>query len=517
MSVDLVPPPNKLLEDKKKTADTTLHKDYGIDPIDSDLTDKDALYKWADEAIAALAVVVPGEEKRVISKVLGLTTDDYWTAKIGVELPGSTPRHRVIARFARERMWQSVWSLNWDTLLESALEQVGLNRDAGPDNQEWPTAFATNLLSTDFPTNAPNHIVELCKPHGCVHSLAKAEDLFAAGEAEKARELCNRLMIGKTELEKVRHNQHDNAFFNRFRTDVLARPLTSAGWSASEPSLRQVIDESVKPKYGTDKAEELTIIDPVCNDSGHAEILRAYGLEVAQVHCEVSTEATGFTTDLLFLWLQVRFALLNIEKWSCDEWKEMVGERLKITDNGGLSEFLVQFSDNFLPAWVRLCWRAGIVALPPGVDPESFDLEKQNYHIPLRGAATVRDDLKSAASILVMLEGLEDKWDLGRFPGCLWCNDSQHLVIPIPAWAETGKANDLRALKVMFKRLQAEAGHIRTASVMPIKRSPAEPVDAGWGERYTATVPQFFRVPMLADPSNWAVLDGLASDDEDAS
>lgn len=511
LSWGLVPLPGPLLKQRKELADEELQSKYGVAPIDVDLADDMALFIWAEAVIDALATIAPGEEKRIVARPLGLTSEDCWTAKVGIELRGTTPRHRVIARFAREQMWKSIWSINWDTILESALEQVGLERDKGPSDQGWPTAFATNLLSADLAVHSPNHIIEICKPHGCVHGLATAEQLFLAGEPEMARSICRRLMIGKTELETVRENEDDNAFFARFRDHVLSSPLVAVGWSASEPSLNKVVKESVTPKPETNKVAELTIIDPECNDKGHAEMLVAYGLDAEQVHCKVSSPDAELTTDQLFLWLQVRFALLNIEKRVCAEWKGAIDALLVSTSDGVLPDYLIRFADDFLPAWVRLCWRSGIVELPPGIDPESFDLEKQDQHIPLRGAETIRDDLRSAASVLVSLQGLGDQWDLAKFPGCFWDAGSQHLVIPIPAWAEPGKANDLRALKVLFSRLQHEVGNVSTASIMPIKRSPVDPVTKDWGAHYTTIVSQFFRVPSLADSSNWTVWDDLTA------
>jgi len=514
MSFGLVPSPGELIAARIEFANKLLQDDYGLGPIDVDLEHPKALFIWADKFMTALAVHCPRQEKRIIAKVLGLLTDTCWTAKVGIDLSGSAPRHRVVARFAKEKMWRSIWSLNWDSILESALEEVGLERKSGLGNQGWPTAYSTNILSSDMRHNSPNHIVDICKPHGCVNSLFDAEQEYSEGNVSKAEALWSRLMIGEAELQVVRINEHDDAFFARFRDHALSGPLVSIGWSASEPSLRKIIDESVKPKAGTELVEELIIIDPYFNTDGHTEILAAYGLAKQQVHCEVSKTNDGYTTDKLLLWLQARYTLLKIHEHAVDDWKPAVRSMLGSTNGGQLTDFLTSFADDFLPAWVRLCWRAGVVDLPPGIEPESLYLEKQNHHIPLRGLETSRDDLKATAGIVAMFAGEEQQadWDLSQFPGCFWSRSSQRLIVPIPCWAQPSDINCLRSFRAMLKRVQRDAGLISKVALMPITRNPVDVVNPDWIRKYKEVVSSYFRVPALADPAAWKVVSSIRTE-----
>src|SRR5262249_6833845 len=67
------------------------------------------------------------ESKLFLAEALGLFRDRSWFGETGVPLRGNTPRHRAIARFAVEKRLRAIVSLNWDALLEAALDTVGLS------------------------------------------------------------------------------------------------------------------------------------------------------------------------------------------------------------------------------------------------------------------------------------------------------------------------------------------------------------------------------------------------------
>lgn len=91
-------------------------------------TGKD-FYDWAEEAFNELKNVQHqsnNEAKLHLADAMGVTSDPRFQAKVGMPLRGNTPRHRVVARLAREGRWSTICSLNWDCILETALESVGL-------------------------------------------------------------------------------------------------------------------------------------------------------------------------------------------------------------------------------------------------------------------------------------------------------------------------------------------------------------------------------------------------------
>jgi hypothetical protein len=127
LSWGLVPLPEELLRQWKEGAE----RELGCDAIDNLPGGSAALYAWAERILAHLSDRGGTPPKLALAKALGLLADQSWTGNVPVPLRGTTPRHRVIARFAREQRWASVWSLNWDCILENALERVGLERGRG--------------------------------------------------------------------------------------------------------------------------------------------------------------------------------------------------------------------------------------------------------------------------------------------------------------------------------------------------------------------------------------------------
>jgi len=86
--------------------------------------DDEYFYALAEEVLKKLGDT--DENRLQLAEKLGLLDDRRWFGEIGVHFSGSTPRHRAIARFAVEKRLRSIISLNWDALLETALESVGL-------------------------------------------------------------------------------------------------------------------------------------------------------------------------------------------------------------------------------------------------------------------------------------------------------------------------------------------------------------------------------------------------------
>jgi len=94
------------------------------------------LYLWADEILQQLQQRNGNAPPKLqLAEALGIMTDLRWR---GANRDGPVePRHRIIARFARENRLNSIWSLNWDCLLENALGRVGLSRGVPRADLPW--------------------------------------------------------------------------------------------------------------------------------------------------------------------------------------------------------------------------------------------------------------------------------------------------------------------------------------------------------------------------------------------
>ncbi len=134
MSRDTVPMHGQLFADKRLTAENSLH--CTTTPAADDL------YKWADEIVTQRRAQGDRNPKLSLAKSIGLIDDLCWRGSVSTVR--NTPRHRVIARFARESLWEQIWSLNWDCVQESALENVGITQGIEPA-LDSPPPYAKNL------------------------------------------------------------------------------------------------------------------------------------------------------------------------------------------------------------------------------------------------------------------------------------------------------------------------------------------------------------------------------------
>lgn len=521
VSHGLVPLPWELIRDKKISVDKVLEDRYGCVPVHVDISKNDALYEWAEGILKQLEKIEPTKAKLILAQELGLTKDPRWMAKVDVELRGSSARHRVIARFAKEGLWETIWSLNWDTILESALECVGLERGDGPKTQPWPTLYSINLLINDFSATSPKHIITINKPHGCVYSLLEAEKEFKNGNEKIAREKSERLIIGKTELSVVRDNPHDSAFLNKLKTELVTAPLTAVGWSASEKSLRRAFKSVVLPRSNSAKLEELTIIDPFFNNAGHQELLECYELKQDQVHFDVETVENGYTVDQLFLWLQARYVLQQLSDRAPVPWKAKIDAQFVNLNSGNRPKILIDFADYYLPTWVRLCWRIGILKCP-GFSPDMLRLDSPEDHVPInKEIETDRQELKAAAGLLTRLIDDGTAWDFaglqGELQGGLWDEETGHLVVPLPAWEDPSLFNDLRALAPLMRGMKRNMAFIRKVSILPLCDSPSGTVNVEYIEQLKNKIANMTRITKFSDPSAWGCLEILMCKQREAA
>lgn len=118
------------------------------------------------------------ESRLWLAESLGLLNDRRWFGEIGLPLSGNTPRHRAIARFAVEKRLRAIISLNWDALLETALESVGLANGAKVPRPWDVTAHASVVEDSHLPSLSSVHVFPVIKPHGCVRDLEKVKRKF---------------------------------------------------------------------------------------------------------------------------------------------------------------------------------------------------------------------------------------------------------------------------------------------------------------------------------------------------
>ena len=110
------------------------------------------------------------ESRLWLADELGMLDDRRWFGETGLSLSGNTPRHRAIARFAVEDRLKAIVSLNWDTLLEAALDSVGLAEGVTPPRPWRVTARVSAIDDIHMPHLGYANIFPVIKPHGCGRS-----------------------------------------------------------------------------------------------------------------------------------------------------------------------------------------------------------------------------------------------------------------------------------------------------------------------------------------------------------
>lgn len=467
LSWGLVPVPSELLTKEMTSAEHLLGcKSTSINPAANN-----ALYEWAEQMVEALTAAGRPNPKLELAEALGLTTAAKWNAKTGLPLRGTTPRHRVIARLARERRWTSMWSFNWDAHIENAFEKVGFDRGDPTVMQPWTVAYRTVIETDDFIYLDQDNTFCILKPHGCVRSLIEAKEYLARGELLRSKQLADRLMITTTDLEEERDNPTDKRFFVELKSRLTKSPMMVVGWSISEPYLAEVINDAIEGTLNRNKVEELTIADLCFNKTGHKQAAACYALNEDQVFVQLEAKHDGFGTDALFLWIQAQYALDRISEHSSAAIKPIIDQFANALKPDALNHPLLAFADNFLPAWVRLCWRANLVPCA-GFQPHQLRLELQDFHVPWHLIGLVRSDLAAAGYLLSLLIADASNWNFELFPGALWEEKTGRLVIPIPAWSAKP---DLRALVPTFTEIKQFKGFISSVFILPLKTEPGAP------------------------------------------
>ena len=428
----------------------------GADPVVG-VTD---LYDWADAVLARLRANGEPHAKYRLACALGLLDERWRRSSDEMALAHRSARHRVIARLARERRWAAIWSLNWDCVLEATLEQVGFQLEAPSEPLPWVQRYGVTLLEAHIPRHAGSEILEIVKPHGCARALP-THDPRTSEEAA----LCERLKIGRRELDDpdARANDADRVFLHRFCVDLATSPFVMVGWSVSEPYLRRLADEALGSS--SRPVGELSIVDPSFQE-GHATLAAHYGQSREQCHFAVATGSAGLTTDRLFLHIQALFGLERLAAAAPWRLRRPLAEARSLLEGFAAPGDLLDWFDCFLPAWTRLCWRAGFPDRDVDFDPTSIRTDRPDYHVPW-GLDSVPDrpDLAMAAFLLAEILGAGERWSFSRFPGAWWSEREALRVLPLPA---SHQISESLALRPLLDSFAADGGLAARAEILPV-------------------------------------------------
>jgi len=438
---------------KLKTMTAALH----IPPVDD-------FYKLADALLKNRVAngMAEAESRLWLATELGMLDDRRWFGDIGLPLSGNTPRHRAIARFAVEGRLRAIVSLNWDALLEVALESVGLMEKVNPHRPWQISSYARVVDDTHMPKLATTLVFPIIKPHGCVRECKQARAKF------RSTGTIPRFTLKLTETDLSRPGSC-NLVDRKVECYLSECPLIAIGWRASEPNLRKIIVDTARAVKRTEPDAFALIArswypNENKNDPNHWEIADGYGTNQVCSHFKVpDTDCPNM--DYFFQWLQARYALTKMIGAANPTQQEFLKAQLRVLDKPSLDVRILEWVDCWLYIWVRLCWRTGVMH---GIDPNTnreikpceIPVTPRDVHIPLSGMSNVRRDLQAAVRLLVELGDSLSKFKYDVFPGGLWDPPTRLLYLPLPGWRGIGSTYDLAALKPLVDALKGK-GFVR--------------------------------------------------------
>jgi len=396
------------------------------------------------------------ESRLCLAEALGMLDDRRWFGEIGLPLSGNTPRHRVIARFAVEERLGAIVSLNWDTLLEAALDSVGLADGNGPVRPWRITAHASVVNDTHLGLLSKTHVFAIIKPHGCVRNLEKARrECRSTGKCPPVT-----FKLKKSELDRLLDGQTN---VDMKVQSYLAYPLIAVGWRAAERYLRDTIINTARDVPHAE-SDAFTLASrswyPKIKDDQkfHDEIGIAYSKTKLEAFAEVGNLGKP-SLDCLFQWLQARYALNKLMASSPTN-QDTLHQFLQQLDKPPVHDhFILHWVDSWLPTWVRLCWRAGVMSgynpyTNQKIEPWDIPVMPRDVHVPWGTMTCERQELQAAAKLLAVLGNDLSRFDFEKFPGGLWDANTRTLYIPLPGWKGTSQPADLAALKPLVEALR---------------------------------------------------------------
>lgn len=483
-SYDLAPSPDKLFKNKCRQAEEKLGCCSRID-FDKP-SENDNLYLWAESIISELKQKGEAVPKLRMAEELELLSDSRWQPQVSRRALQNLPRHRVIARFVRENRWKAIWSLNWDTYIETAFESIGIYpaADSEPNDFPWTNKYKTFVTEEDYAV--ADDVFKLHKPHGCVRSLINAKKALENGNPDGiAEKLSERFLVTKSEMASVAHRStnQDCNFYANIREVFSGRSLYTLGWKASAEGYLLESLELISPQLRTESEDALCVINRSYYDDdkewGHCRLADIYKRNRAGAFVEVEK---GLSTDDLLLWLQARYALGKLYQWAPAAKKaeiQVIIDRLNLPDPS-TQRLIYDWADCLLPAWIRLCWRAGLVDYYHDgqlISPHNIRMESPDEHVPLFLEGAPRIDIKSSIPLLLFLIGDNANLDLRKYPGGIYRAKDSTLIVPLPGW--TTNYNDIGGLKPLIEEVRQNRGFgfVQRIAVLPVGYDSAPVVD----------------------------------------
>lgn len=452
------------------------------------------------------------ESRLWLAEALGMLDNRRWFGEIGLPLSGNTPRHRVIARFAVEERLRAIVSLNWDTLLEAALDSVGLAEGNRPERPWRITAHASVIDDTHL--GLSTHVFAVIKPHGCVRNLEKARREYRS--TGKCPDITFKLK--KSELDSLPAGQ--TLIDQKVQGYIADYPLIAVGWKAAERYLRDTVINTAKAVPHA-KLDAFTLTSRSWypknkgDDTFHDEIGAAYSKTKLEAFAEVSNSGKP-TLDCLFQWLQARYALNKLMASSPANQAalQLFLHQLDQPDHG---HFILRWVDSWLPTWVRLCWRAGVMQgnnphTNQKIEPWDIPVMPRDVHVPWGTMTGERRELQAAAKLLAVLGTDLSRFDFEKFPGGLWDADTRALYIPLPGWKGTAQPADLAALNPMVEALRG-LGFVQDINLVWLDTEDTPP-DQTYRDQLAAQVRRLMPLQKFArsDALTWIDLEALKGD-----
>ncbi len=416
----------------------------------------DDLYCWAGHCVEELIKLPdPKNEtaKRRFINAIGLLEDPGFAATANVPLRGTWPRHRVLARLAREGCIYSLWSLNWDLWLEAAFEAVGLVRKGSAHqnfSDELPTDWKKSY-QVFLPSDAPdvsNNCIALYKPHGCIGAfVAQTDDTFKITKAELEEDVPGAVKLG-------------------LYAQLNGKPVCTIGWGATEGNLQKVFEECAAANQL--QPGKLTIVGLRWNDGAplaHSNLASNFDQNELNTLCSVQRSTPG-TTDDLMQWIQALRTLRRFGKVVAGldpinaAMQVQIDQQIDIFKTpvffGNQFGWALSWFDTFVPVWSRVCFssKALVFKKDGDVPVTALPMIRRDEHIPLNDGTADRWDILSAAhlySVLLSIDSaMQRELDFEAFPGAFWNEPTRSLLIPIPMWGDVGDIS-LAAIKPLME------------------------------------------------------------------
>lgn len=504
MSIPYAPTVDSLEVQLKKIA-----KDLGVEQDGK-------FYVIADNILQKLKQSKSEDASRLeLAGRLGLFVDRKWFGETGLPLSGNTPRHRAIARFAVENRLRAIISLNWDALIEVALESVGL-ANCHTVSMPWqPTAYCGVVTNAHLPKLSNPHVFPVIKPHGCVRDL----------EYLKTADTTQQVTFKITSSDLSTKDATQNLVDNYVRSYLSACPVVAVGWKGAEDYLRTAV---INVATATPRQEEdaFTLVSSSWYSNEQAEPHETYHDEIATGYgktrdqCFVPVMKKGIPNlDCVFQWLQARYALDKIVAVADASLQAILQGYIDAFETLDCVHPVMRWVDGWLPVWVKLCWRSGVMQgfdanTNVKIEPWAIPVTPRDRHIPLRGLGD-RRDLKAAAKLLAALGDELRRYDYLKYPGGLWDAQINTLYLPLPGWQCENERIDLSALKHLVEGMRS-IGFIRHVKLVWMDDSSTAP-DESLRRRLTAEVGRMMPHAYLAKIGalEWVTLESLAGGDDE--